>query len=41
MEAYRECFPSLDEIVTPERMRAFEADAAEAFREGISYEGFL
>lgn len=40
MEAYRECFPSLDEIVTPERMRAFEADAAEAFREGISYEGF-
>ena len=40
MEAYRECFPSLDEIVTPEQMRAFEADAAEAFMEGISYGGF-
>ena len=41
MEAYRECFPSLDEIVTPEQMRAFEADAAEAFMEGISYGGGL
>ena len=40
METYKECFPSLDEIVTPEQMKAFEADAAEAFKEGISYEGF-
>lgn len=40
MEAYRECFPQWERVVAPERMRAFEAGAAEAFKEGIGYPEF-
>ena len=40
MNAYRECYPSLDEIVTPEQFEAFDNRARLEFRNGISYKGF-
>ena len=40
LEAYRQCYPSIDEVVTPEQMQAFEAEAMAAVKGGISYADF-
>lgn len=40
MNAYRECYPSLDEIVTPEQFDAFEKKQRAAMENGISYADF-
>ena len=38
--AYKECYPSLDEIVTPEQMSGFEASMKKKIENGISYADF-
>lgn len=40
MNAYRELFPSMDEIVTPAQFEAFRTGALNAVRDGVSYPDF-
>ena len=40
MNAYRELFPSMDEIVTPVQFEAFRTGALNAVRDGVSYPDF-
>lgn len=40
MKAYKDLFPSMDDIVTPEQFEAFRTWAAGEFRGGISYRDF-
>ncbi len=40
MDAYKELFPSLDDIVTPEQFETFKASALEEMKDGISYTDF-
>lgn len=40
LNAYKECYPSLDEITTLEKVDSFANEAAEKFEGGISYEDF-
>ena len=40
MDAYRELFPSMDEIVTPAQFEAFRTGALNAVRDGVSYPDF-
>ena len=40
MDAYKECYPSLDDIVTVEQFAAFDRKHREAMKEGISYADF-
>ena len=41
MNAYRELFPSMDEIVTPVQFEAFRTGALNAVRDGVSYPDFM
>ena len=40
MDAYKECYPSLDEIVSEEQFAAFNSKYREAMKDGISYADF-
>lgn len=40
MDAYKELFPSLDDIVTPELFEAFKISALEEMKDGMSYTNF-
>jgi len=40
IDAYKECYPSLDEIVTPEQLVSFENEVKQKFDKGISYIDF-
>lgn len=40
LDSYRQLYPSLREVVTPEQLAAFESEAKNAFAHGISYDDF-